>query len=117
MIYGLGDKEPTYHPDAVLIGDEVTVCHQAHMESVDVIDGALSGRGSKVLPGAVNGKEAIVGANALVPGGMETSPLEMALGVPARIREHAVKPGTTALNWKAYVERGAHYRDNLRKVD
>ena len=102
---------------ATIIGDEVTVGHQVHMESVDVKNRALIGSGSKVLPGAVIGEEAIVGANAVVPGGMEVPPLAMALGVPAKIREGAVKPGTTALNWESYVERGKLYRQVLRRVD
>ena len=100
-----------------IIGDEVTVGHQVHMESVTVHNRALIGSGSKVLPGAVIGVEAIVGANAVVPGGMHVPAFAMALGVPAKIREDVVKPGTTAKNYMAYVERTKQYKQILRRID
>lgn len=102
---------------ATIIGDDCTIGHNVHMEGCDIHNKALIGSGSIVLPYAVIGEEAIVGANAVVTQGLQVPPLAMALGIPAKVREDSVTPGTTMLNADAYVERGHFYRENMRRID
>jgi len=71
-----------------------------------------------VLHEAVVRREALVGAGALVPGGTEVPSRAMALGVPAKIRPDAVDPeAMIRLAMLSYVERGARYRKELRRLD
>ena len=49
-----------------LLGNRVTIGHNAHLEACTVEDRALVGSGSIVLHNAVVGREAIVGAGAFV---------------------------------------------------
>jgi carbonic anhydrase/acetyltransferase-like protein (isoleucine patch superfamily) len=100
-----------------VIGDDCVIGHLAHLEGCTVQDGALVGTGSIVLHAAVVGAGALVGAAALVPNRMEVPPGAMALGVPAKLREDAVKPGEIALNADAYVRKGDRYRAELRRLD
>ena len=60
---------------------------------------------------------ALVGANALVPGGMEVPSGAMALGVPAQLREGAVTPGQFEEAVVSYVERGRRFRTEMRRLD
>ena len=99
------------------IGDEVTVGHNAHLEGCTVEDKALVGSGSIVLHNAVIGREAIVGASAFVGNNRVVPPLAMALGVPAVIKENAVRPGHFDLGMESYVHRARRYRDDLRRLD
>ncbi|MEZ5168819.1 MAG: gamma carbonic anhydrase family protein [Acidimicrobiales bacterium] len=104
-----------FHPTTV--GARVTVGHLAHLEGCRVLDHALIGTGSVVLHDAVIGEHALVGAAAMVPGGVEVPRCAMALGVPARIREDAVPEGHAELNVEIYIERGKLFAAELRRVD
>ena len=99
------------------VGDYVTIGHLAHLEGCRVLDRSLVGSGSVVLHDAVIGPEALVGAAALVLAKMVVPSLAMALGVPARVRENALKPGANDLNSESYVRRARHYLEHLRRVD
>ena len=79
-------------------------------------DGSLVGSGSVVLHRAIIRTGALVGANALVPNGMEIPPGAMALGVPARLREGTVTPGQFEEAVVSYVERGRRFRTELRRI-
>lgn len=102
---------------ATTVGNFVTVGHLAHLEGCRVHDRALIGTGSVVLHDAVIGEHALVGAAAMVPGGVEVPRCAMALGVPAKIREDAVEEGHSDLNVATYVERGRLFGASLRRVD
>src|SRR5262245_16654109 len=54
-----------------VVGDDCTIGHLAHLEGCTVEDNALVGTGSIVLHKAIIRSGALVGAAALVPGGME----------------------------------------------
>lgn len=96
------------------LGDRVTVGHLAHLEACTVEDKALIGSGSIVLHNARIGREAVVGAGAFVGNGKVVPPLAMALGVPATIRENAVKPGHFDIGVQSYVNRARRYATELR---
>lgn len=102
---------------ATVVGNFVTVGHLAHLEGCRVLDHALIGTGSVVLHRAVIGEHALVGAAALVPGGVEVPPFAMALGVPARIREDAVAQGHADTNVDTYIRRGRQFSAQLRRID
>jgi len=98
------------------IGSDCVVGHLAHLEGCTVEDDVLIGSGSVVLHRVVVRRWSIVGANAVVPNDMEVPSGAMALGVPARIREGAVAPGTTARAVARYVDNGRRYAKELRRL-
>lgn len=102
------------------IGDDCIIGHLAHMECCVIEDRALVGSGSIVLHRAVVRSEALVGAAALVPNGMEVPSRAMALGVPARLRLDAVTDAILEGNRRnaaGYVLNAQHYRAHLRRID
>jgi carbonic anhydrase/acetyltransferase-like protein (isoleucine patch superfamily) len=100
-----------------IIGADCVVGHLAHLEGCMVEDGCLIGSGSIVLHRAVVRSGALVGAGAVVGNGMEVPALAQALGVPARVRPDAVRPGAFADSVARYVANGHRYRAELRRLD
>lgn len=99
------------------IGDDCVIGHIAHLEGCTVENGALVGSGSVILHRAVIHTGALVGAGAVVPNDMDVPSGAMALGVPAKIRESTVPPGTFDINVASYVANGKRYRAELRRID
>lgn len=103
---------------ATTVGDECVVGHLVHLEGCTIEDGSLVGSGAVVLHDAVVRTGALVGAGAVVSGGVEVPSRAMALGIPAKIRPDAVDPDTMIrMGMLSYVERGAQYRKQLRRLD
>jgi carbonic anhydrase/acetyltransferase-like protein (isoleucine patch superfamily) len=103
---------------ATTVGVECVIGHLVHLEGCTIEDGALVGSGAVVLHDAIVRSEALVGAGAVVSGGMEVPSRSMALGVPAKIKPDAVNPELMIrMGMLSYVERGAHYRKHLRRLD
>src|SRR6476660_5688306 len=100
-----------------VVGADCTIGHLAHLEGCIVEDGALVGTGSIVLQRAIVRSGALVGAGAVVPNGMEVPSGAMALGVPARIREGAVKPDQITHPAQEYVRNWTRYRAELRRIE
>jgi carbonic anhydrase/acetyltransferase-like protein (isoleucine patch superfamily) len=97
---------------ATILGDGVTVGHNAILHGCTVEDGALIGMGAVVLDGAVVGAESLVGAGALVTPGTVIPPRSLVLGSPARrVRDvneaERERLRTSAAN---YVELARRYR-------
>jgi carbonic anhydrase/acetyltransferase-like protein (isoleucine patch superfamily) len=104
------------HPTRV--GAECVVGHLVHLEGCTIEDGSLVGSGAVVLHDAVVRSGALVGAGAVVSGGVEVPSRAMALGIPAKIRPDAVDPDSMIrMGMLSYVERGAQYRKQLRRLD
>jgi carbonic anhydrase/acetyltransferase-like protein (isoleucine patch superfamily) len=100
------------------IGDDCVIGHLVHAECCTIEDRSLIGSGSIVLHRAIIRREALVGANAVVPNDMEVPSRAMALGVPARLKLDAVDPeALIARNARDYVRNGAIYREQLRRID
>ncbi len=99
------------------VGDDVTIGHLAHLEGCIVEDKALIGSGSIVLHNAHIGVEAVVGGGAFVRNNQVVPPLAMALGVPAVVKEDAVRPGHFDMGVESYVLRADRYRRRLRRLD
>ncbi len=100
-----------------IIGTEVTVGHNVHIEAATIGSRSLISSGSVVLNGASVGAGAIVGAGAVVAPDAEIPARAMALGVPARVREgYEVPEGAYAYAVTSYVERGRRFRAELRRL-
>ncbi len=100
------------------IGDDCVIGHLVHAECCTIEDGALVGSNSVVLHRAVVRTQGLVGAGAVVPNDMEVPSRAMALGIPAKIKLDAVEPKTMIqLGARQYVENGARYRAELRRID
>ena len=69
----------------LLVGDGVTVGHQACLHGCKVADEVLVGIGARVLNGARVGAGAIVGAGALVPEGADVPAGALVFGLPAKV--------------------------------
>lgn len=101
-----------------IIGDEVTVGHNVHIEGATIDDGALISSGSVVLNGASVGAGAVVAAGAVVSPNAQVPPRAMALGVPARVREgYEVPEGAFAYAVESYIQRGKRFRAELRLLE
>jgi carbonic anhydrase/acetyltransferase-like protein (isoleucine patch superfamily) len=100
-----------------VVGADCTIGHLAHLEGCTIEDGALVGTGSIVLHRAIVRSGALVGAGALVPNGMEVPGGAMALGIPAKLREGAVRPDQVTYPAQEYVRNWARYRDEMRRID
>lgn len=100
-----------------VVGDDCVIGHIVHLEGCVIEDEALVGNGAIVLHQAVVRTRSLVGANALVPAKMEVPTGQMALGIPAKLRDG--RPGTdlVKLNADIYVERGRLYKRDLRRLD
>jgi carbonic anhydrase/acetyltransferase-like protein (isoleucine patch superfamily) len=106
------------HVRGTKVGAECVIGHLVHLEGCTIEDGALVGSGAVVLHDAVVRTGALVGAGAVVSAGVEVPARAMALGIPAMIRPNAVNPERMIRpGMLSYVERGAHYRKLLRRLD
>jgi carbonic anhydrase/acetyltransferase-like protein (isoleucine patch superfamily) len=103
------------HPTTV--GEECVIGHLVHLEGCTIEDGSLVGSGAIVLHDAIVRSGGLVGAGAVVSGGVEVPSGAMALGVPAKIRPDSVDPASIRVGMLSYVERGRHYRAQLRRID
>lgn len=80
-----------------VVGQQVTVGHQACLHGCTVDDESLIGIGATVLNGASIGSGSIIGAGAMVPEGAKIPAGVLALGVPARIRRETTEAERTGL--------------------
>ena len=69
-----------------VIGERVSIGHQATLHGCIVEDGALIGIGARVLDGARIGAESLVAAGALVREGMVVPPRSLVVGVPGVVK-------------------------------
>ena len=72
----------------MVVGQNVTVGHNAMLHGCTIGDGSLVGINAVVLNGAKVGKGCLIGANALVTEGMEIPDGSLVLGSPAKIKTH-----------------------------
>lgn len=104
------------HHLATIIGPDCVIGHNAHLEGCTIEADSLVGSGSIVLHQCVVGPHSLVGANAVVTNGMVVPPHAMALGIPAKIKEGAVK-GSFEPAVALYVANAKRFRTELRRLD
>jgi carbonic anhydrase/acetyltransferase-like protein (isoleucine patch superfamily) len=68
----------------VVIGEGVTVGHNAIVHACRIEDYCIIGMGSCIMDGAIIGHHSVVGAGALVTSGKEYPPYSLITGSPAR---------------------------------
>jgi len=102
----------------VIIGQHVTVGHQAMLHSCIIGDGSLIGMNATILNGAVIGKGCLIGANTLVTENMQVPDGSLVLGSPGKI----IRTVDSATQDKFlagaadYVKKIADYKKSLIKV-
>lgn len=79
VIHTTLDKYPT------VIGDYVTIGHNAMLHGCTIKDNVLIGIGAIVLDNSVVGENTIVAAGTLVPPGKEFPPNSLLMGSPAKV--------------------------------
>lgn len=90
----------------VIIGNNVSVGHNAVIHGCEIGDNCLIGMNSTILNGAKIGKNSIIGAGALVPQNKEFPDNALLIGVPAR----AVKT-LDADTVKSITKNAEHYAE------
>jgi carbonic anhydrase/acetyltransferase-like protein (isoleucine patch superfamily) len=80
VLHGMRYKYP------VIVGDWVTIGHNATVHGCVVEDVCLIGIGSTILNGAIIGEGSIIAAGAVIPEGMVVPPRSLVAGVPGKIR-------------------------------
>ncbi len=70
----------------VVVGERVSIGHNATLHGCTVEDDCLIGIGARVLDGAVIGAGSLVAAGALVREGMRVPPRSLVVGVPAVVK-------------------------------
>jgi len=99
-----------------VIGSGCVVGHLAHLEGCTIEDEVLVGSGSVVLHQVVVRTGATVGANAVVPNGVEVPSGALALGVPAVIRPGRSNAGIIAMAAAEYVANARRFRAELERL-
>lgn len=105
------ENEPT------LIGEDVTIGHNALVHSSVVDRNVLIGQAAVLTGGNTVGTGTIIGAGAVVPQGMKVPGGSLVVGVPAKV-VRATGPDDERWTVRAaehYTELGAWYRENLRE--
>ncbi len=99
------------HP--VVIGQNVSVGHNAVVHGCTIGDGSLIGMGSVVLTGAVIGEGSLVAGGAVVLEGTVVPPGSLVAGVPAKVRRALTADETERLlhNAQIYRVHTATHRD------
>jgi len=90
-----------------VLGNWVTVGHQACIHGARVGDGCLIGMGATLLTGAVIGPGSIVAAGALVPEGKEVPPGVLVMGSPFKIKRELTEEEQEGI--KRHAERYVEY--------
>ena len=81
-------ENSTLHIDPespLIVGDNVTVGHNAVLHGCTVNNNCIIGMGATILNNANIGENSIVGAGALIPEGKEIPKESLVLGVPAKV--------------------------------
>ncbi len=94
-----------------IIGNDVTIGHNAIVHACTVEDLCLIGMGAVVLDQAVIGKGSLVGAGALVTQGKKFPPYSLIVGSPAKVIRQLTDAEIEGLKDSAahYVETAARY--------
>lgn len=98
------------HP--VIIGEDVSIGHNAVVHGCTIGDGSLIGMGAVILSGAVIGAGCLVAGGAVILGGTDIPAGSLVAGVPAKVRRALTDEERAGLvrNAKLYLE---HVEEHL----
>lgn len=99
------------------VGSDCVIGHLVHLEGCTIMDRVLVGNGAIVMHDVVAAPDSVIGAGAVLRNGMRVPERAMALGVPASIREGAVRDDFVSEAVALYVTNGERYRTQLRRID
>ncbi len=104
-----------YEGSPLVIGDEVTVGHNAILHGCTIKSRSIIGMGSTILDGAEIGEECIIGANTLIPPGKVIPPRSLVVGSPGKVVRQLTEKDLTLiqLSIDTYVEKGKLYKESL----
>ena len=102
----------------LVVGENVTVGHQAMLHGCSIGDNSLIGIQAVVLNGAKIGKNCLVGAGALVTEGKEFPDGSMILGSPAKVVRQLSAEQIESLKMSAqhYIDNARRYKTGLKKL-
>lgn len=92
-----------YEKSVSILGDDVSVGHNAVIHGAKIENGALIGMGAIVLDHAVVGEGAIIAAGALVLSGTQVEPGSIYAGVPAKFVKKVDPEQSKEINQKIAV--------------
>ena len=69
----------------VIIGDDVTIGHNAIIHGCTIQNGALIGMGAIIMNGAIIGRGSVIGAGAVIKENMIVPKLSLVVGIPGKI--------------------------------
>jgi carbonic anhydrase/acetyltransferase-like protein (isoleucine patch superfamily) len=104
------------HVDAgrpVVIGEDVSIGHNAVVHGCTIGDGSLIGMGSVILSGAVIGAGCLVAGGAVVLEGIEVPDGSLVAGVPAKVRRELTDDERARLlrNAEVYLGHSSRHTD------
>lgn len=102
----------------LVVGQNVSIGHQAMLHGCTIGDGSLVGIGAVILNGARIGKGCLVGAAALVTEGKQFPDGSLILGSPAKAVRQLTQEDLLRLQATAdsYVARGQLFKTQLKKI-
>ena len=111
----IGHSDPGF---PLVIGERVTVGHQAILHGCTIGNDCLIGMGARILNGAVIEPECIVGAGALVTEGKRFSSGSLIVGAPARMVRALTQEEREMLRGSAahYAEKASRYAAVLTRI-
>jgi len=104
--------------DPCLLGHDCVVGHGAVVHGAVLQDHVLVGMNAVVLNRATVGRGSIIGANALVPQGMDIPPFSLVLGTPAKVVKTLGPESVDRIhrNAQEYVERAQSYLQFYQEI-
>ena len=95
-----------------VVGDRVTVAHNAIVHACRIGDECLIGAGAIIFDGARVGKHSILGVGTVVLEGRTIPPRSVAVGVPAKVTRRTTDADVRMIreSYRAYVKMAERYR-------
>lgn len=97
---------------ATIVGDNVTIGHNAIIHGAKISNNVLIGMGSIIMDDVAIGEFSIIGAGALVSPGTKIKPYSLYIGVPAKFKRKVTKGEIEQIKYSAveYNELARKYK-------
>jgi carbonic anhydrase/acetyltransferase-like protein (isoleucine patch superfamily) len=102
----------------LIIGDYVTVGHQATLHGCTIGEGTLIGIQAVVLNNAKIGKNCLIGAGALIPEGKVIPDNSVVMGSPGKVVRELTDSDAARIRkgTEVYIARAANFAKNLKLI-